>query len=228
RYPTTAQTLAHITPTAIFPHRTPPPDLLAAAATSRSNLSPPPPDPSAAAPSSPSFRPPSLPSPPPPDGHGAPLPHPRSDPAPPTASIRQRRWRRTVRFYWAATRRRPAHHAPNHLCGSTGRRPDGVRRAAHPSASNADQAAAESTTPTQPQPEEQEDGMSSGTGNVVCVTGASVYIVSWLVKFLLQCGYTIRATVRYTSTPTPRKHCTCRPWMEPRTLLIFSAPPNLL
>ncbi|XP_044332974.1 uncharacterized protein [Triticum aestivum] len=96
------------------------------------------------------------------------------------------------------------------LCGSTGRRPDGVRRAAHPSASNADQAAAESTTPTQPQPEEQEDGMSSGTGNVVCVTGASVYIVSWLVKFLLQCGYTIRATVRRASWRSLRRVCSLR------------------
>ncbi|XP_047945510.1 phenylacetaldehyde reductase-like isoform X2 [Salvia hispanica] len=31
---------------------------------------------------------------------------------------------------------------------------------------------------------------------VVCVTGASGYIASWLVKLLLQRGYTVRATVR--------------------------------
>ena len=34
------------------------------------------------------------------------------------------------------------------------------------------------------------------TGKVVCVTGASGYIASWLVKFLLQRGYTVKATVR--------------------------------
>ncbi|KAG2671149.1 hypothetical protein I3760_14G120000 [Carya illinoinensis] len=38
--------------------------------------------------------------------------------------------------------------------------------------------------------------MSSGTGKLVCVTGASGYIASWLVKFLLQRGYTVRASVR--------------------------------
>ncbi|KAK7264045.1 hypothetical protein RJT34_31648 [Clitoria ternatea] len=37
---------------------------------------------------------------------------------------------------------------------------------------------------------------STGTGKVVCVTGASGYIASWIVKFLLQRGYTVRATVR--------------------------------
>ncbi|XP_010905791.1 phenylacetaldehyde reductase isoform X3 [Elaeis guineensis] len=34
----------------------------------------------------------------------------------------------------------------------------------------------------------------SGSGRVVCVTGASGYIASWLVKLLLQRGYTVRAT----------------------------------
>jgi NADPH:quinone reductase-like Zn-dependent oxidoreductase len=38
--------------------------------------------------------------------------------------------------------------------------------------------------------------MNSGEGKVVCVTGASGYIASWIVKFLLQHGYTVRATVR--------------------------------
>ncbi|KAK0575270.1 hypothetical protein LWI29_036376 [Acer saccharum] len=36
----------------------------------------------------------------------------------------------------------------------------------------------------------------SGEGKVVCVTGASGYIASWLVKQLLQLGYTVKATVR--------------------------------
>ena len=36
----------------------------------------------------------------------------------------------------------------------------------------------------------------SGAGKVVCVTGASGYIALWLVKLLLQRGYTVKATVR--------------------------------
>ncbi|XP_057550158.1 phenylacetaldehyde reductase-like [Amaranthus tricolor] len=38
--------------------------------------------------------------------------------------------------------------------------------------------------------------MSSVEKKVVCVTGASGYIASWLVKLLLQYGYTVHATVR--------------------------------
>ncbi|KAL5567112.1 hypothetical protein UlMin_030276 [Ulmus minor] len=34
------------------------------------------------------------------------------------------------------------------------------------------------------------------SGKVVCVTGASGYIASWLVKFLLQRGYTVKGSVR--------------------------------
>jgi nucleoside-diphosphate-sugar epimerase len=41
--------------------------------------------------------------------------------------------------------------------------------------------------------------MSSGAGKIVCVTGASGYIASWLVKFLLQRGYTVKASVRFPS-----------------------------
>ncbi|CAH8363821.1 unnamed protein product [Eruca vesicaria subsp. sativa] len=36
----------------------------------------------------------------------------------------------------------------------------------------------------------------NGGGNIVCVTGASGYIASWIVKLLLIRGYTVRATVR--------------------------------
>ncbi|XP_043691732.1 phenylacetaldehyde reductase-like [Telopea speciosissima] len=36
----------------------------------------------------------------------------------------------------------------------------------------------------------------SGTGKTVCVTGASGYIASWLVKLLLARGYTVKASVR--------------------------------
>ena len=42
----------------------------------------------------------------------------------------------------------------------------------------------------------------SGEEKVVCVTGASGYIASWLVKLLLQRGYTVKATVRDTSQCT--------------------------
>ncbi|CAI8583368.1 unnamed protein product [Vicia faba] len=46
----------------------------------------------------------------------------------------------------------------------------------------------------------------SGEGKVVCVTGASGYIASWIVKFLLQRGYTVRATVRDPSNPNKVDH----------------------
>ncbi|XP_050872597.1 phenylacetaldehyde reductase isoform X11 [Lathyrus oleraceus] len=46
--------------------------------------------------------------------------------------------------------------------------------------------------------------MTSGEGKVVCVTGGSGFIASWIVKFLLQRGYTVRATVR-DPTGNPKK-----------------------
>ena len=46
---------------------------------------------------------------------------------------------------------------------------------------------------------ERERERMSGEEKVVCVTGASGYIASWLVKHLLQRGYTVKATVRDTS-----------------------------
>ncbi|MED6172987.1 hypothetical protein PIB30_055170 [Stylosanthes scabra] len=50
--------------------------------------------------------------------------------------------------------------------------------------------------------------MSVITGNnvVVCVTGASGYIASWIVKFLLQRGYTVRATLRDPGDPKKVEH----------------------
>jgi nucleoside-diphosphate-sugar epimerase len=44
----------------------------------------------------------------------------------------------------------------------------------------------------------------SGNGKTVCVTGASGYIASWLVKLLLQRGYTVRATVRDPCKYSPK------------------------
>ncbi|CAJ1957982.1 unnamed protein product [Sphenostylis stenocarpa] len=48
--------------------------------------------------------------------------------------------------------------------------------------------------------------MSSGTGRVVCVTGASGYIASWIVKFLLHRGYTVKASVRDPGDPKKINH----------------------
>ncbi|KHG04265.1 Bifunctional dihydroflavonol 4-reductase/flavanone 4-reductase [Gossypium arboreum] len=41
---------------------------------------------------------------------------------------------------------------------------------------------------------------------VVCVTGASGYVASWLVKLLLQRGYTVKATVRDPNDPKKTQH----------------------
>ncbi|XP_059430932.1 phenylacetaldehyde reductase-like [Corylus avellana] len=48
--------------------------------------------------------------------------------------------------------------------------------------------------------------MSSGAGKIVCVTGASGFIASWIVKFLLQRGYTVRASVRDPNDPKKTNH----------------------
>jgi cinnamoyl-CoA reductase len=39
-----------------------------------------------------------------------------------------------------------------------------------------------------------------GHGRTVCVTGAGGFIASWLVKRLLEKGYTVRGTVRNPGT----------------------------
>nr|GMC82332.1 cinnamoyl-CoA reductase 1-like [Ipomoea batatas] len=46
----------------------------------------------------------------------------------------------------------------------------------------------------------------SGEGKVVCVTGASGFIASWLVKHLLHRGYTVHATVRSLKDPNKVAH----------------------
>ncbi|XP_010519769.1 PREDICTED: cinnamoyl-CoA reductase 1-like [Tarenaya hassleriana] len=43
-------------------------------------------------------------------------------------------------------------------------------------------------------------------GKVVCVTGASGYIASWVVKFLLLRGYTVKASVRDPNDPKKTEH----------------------
>ncbi|GAV85203.1 Epimerase domain-containing protein [Cephalotus follicularis] len=49
-------------------------------------------------------------------------------------------------------------------------------------------------------------GSGEAKGKVVCVTGASGYIASWLVKSLLQRGYTVKATVRDPNDPKKTEH----------------------
>ncbi|KAJ0682888.1 putative cinnamyl-alcohol dehydrogenase [Helianthus annuus] len=46
----------------------------------------------------------------------------------------------------------------------------------------------------------------SAEGKVVCVTGASGCIASWLVKLLLDRGYTVHATVRSLDDPNKTEH----------------------
>ncbi|XP_024022045.1 cinnamoyl-CoA reductase 1-like isoform X2 [Morus notabilis] len=48
--------------------------------------------------------------------------------------------------------------------------------------------------------------MMSGAGKVVCVTGGSGYIASWLVKLLLQRGFTVKASVRDLNDPKKTEH----------------------
>ncbi|PIN14397.1 Flavonol reductase/cinnamoyl-CoA reductase [Handroanthus impetiginosus] len=42
--------------------------------------------------------------------------------------------------------------------------------------------------------------------STVCVTGASGFLASWLVKVLLQRGYTVKASVRYPNDPKKTHH----------------------
>ncbi|KAK3035177.1 hypothetical protein RJ639_034565 [Escallonia herrerae] len=46
----------------------------------------------------------------------------------------------------------------------------------------------------------------SGVGKTVCVTGASGFVASWIVKFLLQRGYTVKASVRNPNDPNKIGH----------------------
>ncbi|KAK3035176.1 hypothetical protein RJ639_034564 [Escallonia herrerae] len=65
----------------------------------------------------------------------------------------------------------------------------------------------------------------SGAGKTVCVTGAAGYIASWLVKFLLQRGYTVKASLRNLNDPTKTDHLLALDGAKER-LHIFKA--NLL
>ncbi|KAK0574727.1 hypothetical protein LWI29_028142 [Acer saccharum] len=65
----------------------------------------------------------------------------------------------------------------------------------------------------------------SGEGKVVCVTGGAGYIASWLVKKLLQHGYTVKATVLDPNDPMETEHLLALDGAKER-LEIFKA--NLL
>ncbi|KAF2312067.1 hypothetical protein GH714_027934 [Hevea brasiliensis] len=67
--------------------------------------------------------------------------------------------------------------------------------------------------------------MSSGVGKIVCVTGASGYIASWLVKLLLLRGYTVKASIRDPNDPRKTEHLRALEGAEER-LQLFKA--NLL
>ncbi|KAF9597390.1 hypothetical protein IFM89_017736 [Coptis chinensis] len=63
---------------------------------------------------------------------------------------------------------------------------------------------------------------SSGAGKTVCVTGASGYIASWLVKLLLERGYTVKASVRDPNDPRKTEHLRRLPGANDR-LHLFKA-----
>ncbi|XP_017603510.1 phenylacetaldehyde reductase-like isoform X3 [Gossypium arboreum] len=62
--------------------------------------------------------------------------------------------------------------------------------------------------------------MSSGAGKTVCVTGASGYIASWLVKQLLLRGYTVKASVRDPNDPRKTQHLLGLEGAESRLMLL--------
>ncbi|TYI19141.1 hypothetical protein ES332_A07G143600v1 [Gossypium tomentosum] len=64
--------------------------------------------------------------------------------------------------------------------------------------------------------------MSSRAGKTVCVTGASGYIASWLVKQLLLHGYTVKASVRDPNDPRKTQHLLGLEGAESR-LMLFKA-----
>ncbi|WZZ15990.1 hypothetical protein YC2023_109079 [Brassica napus] len=67
--------------------------------------------------------------------------------------------------------------------------------------------------------------MSSEEEKTVCVTGASGYIASWIVKLLLLRGYTVKASVRDPNDPRKTEHLLALEGAEER-LQLFKA--NLL
>nr|XP_016456835.1 PREDICTED: cinnamoyl-CoA reductase 1-like [Nicotiana tabacum] len=61
--------------------------------------------------------------------------------------------------------------------------------------------------------------MANRAGEVVCVTGGSGYIGSWLVRFLLERGYTVHATIKDLNDEKETKHLLALEGAESRLLL---------
>ncbi|OIT01044.1 cinnamoyl-coa reductase 1 [Nicotiana attenuata] len=61
--------------------------------------------------------------------------------------------------------------------------------------------------------------MASRAGEVVCVTGGSGYIGSWLVRLLLERGYTVHATIKDLNDEKETKHLLALEGAESRLLL---------
>lgn len=60
----------------------------------------------------------------------------------------------------------------------------------------------------------------------VCVTGASGYIAGWIVRYLLEAGYTVHATVRDPSRADSTAHLRALAESSPGTLKLFEADLN--
>uniref|UniRef100_A0A0D9X676 NAD-dependent epimerase/dehydratase domain-containing protein n=1 Tax=Leersia perrieri TaxID=77586 RepID=A0A0D9X676_9ORYZ len=60
----------------------------------------------------------------------------------------------------------------------------------------------------------------SGKGRTVCVTGAGGFIASWLVKLLLEKGYTVRGTVRNPDDYAKNAHLRALPGAAERLTLV--------
>src|SRR6478752_5337417 len=57
----------------------------------------------------------------------------------------------------------------------------------------------------------------------VLVTGASGYVASWIVRYLLEDGYTVRATVRDPRKPTGLEHLHALSAAHPGKLTLYAA-----
>lgn len=62
--------------------------------------------------------------------------------------------------------------------------------------------------------------MAAAPTGLVCVTGASGFIGSWVVKGLLAKGYNVRGTVRSLADPKKVDHLTSLPFAAERLALV--------
>ena len=64
---------------------------------------------------------------------------------------------------------------------------------------------------------------STGFSETICVTGAGGFIASWMVKLLLEKGYTVRGTLRNPGMPIYLSYMTCSGDMHAWILLFCFA-----